>query len=208
MKDKIVRVMATPSILNKTNPEIFTTKPRPGGLIVSLDNDGGDHPLFDEFDVAVDLYKTTSREYRLTAALEESNWSMEDSEGQEESVAAPDPLSDCLDMLAVTISTIMFLAADASSELTKEQLNWTIQYLKCIQDEFGNVPPNVRGILNHLKHLYNNDLDQFADKPVCVDEFGRVIDDAELDLNKTERTTTKVTHKSEEEEGAPPAEEQ
>lgn len=151
----------------------------------------------------MDLYKSTSREYRLTAALEESNWSFEDSDAEEDSLAAPDPLSDCLDMLAVTISTVMFLAADAANELSREQLNWTIQYLKCIEDEFGNVPPNARGILNHLKHLYNDDLDQFADKPIRVDEHGRVLDD--VDMNKTERTTTKVTHENEEE--APPAEE-
>lgn len=156
------------------------------------------------FSAVIDLYKTTSREYRLTAALEESNWSLEDSDDEDEdSQATPDPLSDCLDMLAVTISTVMFLAADASSELSREQLNWTVKYLKCIEDEFGNVPPNCRGILNHLKQLYNNDLDQFADKPVYVDESGRVLDEAEANMQKTEKTTTKVTHKPEDEAAAP-----
>lgn len=50
-KGKNIRVLATPSILNKTNPEIFTTKPRAGGLIVDLEEKNADQPKFyDEFE--------------------------------------------------------------------------------------------------------------------------------------------------------------
>ncbi|KAL3268151.1 hypothetical protein HHI36_007278 [Cryptolaemus montrouzieri] len=207
MNNKNVRVLATPSMLNKTNPEIFSKRPRPGGLLVDLLDEVRNQPdtsRTDGYDLTLDPYQTTSREYRLTSALEGSNWSLEASDNTEESYLGVDPLKDCLDMLAVTLSTIMFLAADAGQDLSREQLNWTIMYLKCVQDEFGNIPPNARGILNHMKHIFNNDLTQFEDKPMYVDESGRILDESQAaNMSQTERVVMKVTHKPEEAEEAP-----
>ncbi|KAK9877306.1 hypothetical protein WA026_017698 [Henosepilachna vigintioctopunctata] len=182
-KDKSVRMLATPSILNKTNPEIFSLRPRPGGMLVDFRRENWNQPdtsKAEGIDLQLNLYHSTSREYRLTSALEGSNWSIEESDASDESIIVPDPLRDC--------------------DLPREQLNWTVMYLKCIRDECGKLPPNAQGILNHMKHIFNNDLTQFEDKPMYVDESGRIYDETEVaNMSKTEKVFVKVTHKVEEE---------
>lgn len=56
----------------------------------------------------------------------------------------PNPLQDSIDILAIVVTTVMLLAA-GYGEIPKNHLRWTLSYLECVQDEYGNSPPNVRG---------------------------------------------------------------
>lgn len=58
---------------------------------------------------------------------------------------------DSLNMLAVTISCVMLMAAEAN--VPEQHMKWAETYLKCIKTEEDNHPPNIQGILNHIRYL-------------------------------------------------------
>lgn len=58
---------------------------------------------------------------------------------------------DSLNMLAVTISCVMLMASD--SKVPEEHMKWAETYLKCIKTEEDQHPPNIQGILNHIRYL-------------------------------------------------------
>lgn len=86
-----------------------------------------------------------SREFRIQAALEEN----ESIDSKNATVSKP--LANAAHMLSIAFSTIMMLAANHSN-IPKEYLNWTTKCLENITDELGNYPPNVRGVLKHIKN--------------------------------------------------------
>lgn len=63
---------------------------------------------------------------------------------------------ESLNLLPIAISCVMLMAAEVSS-ISEEYFTWTEKYLSCIKDEFGNHPPNVQGVLNHISYLQEND---------------------------------------------------
>lgn len=54
-------------------------------------------------------------------------------------------------MLAVTISCVMLMASE--SKVPEQHMKWAENYLKCIKTDDGNHPPNIQGILNHIRYL-------------------------------------------------------
>lgn len=66
-----------------------------------------------------------------------------------------DPVSNVMMILSITISSIMLMAVDYK-DLSKDHLRWTLSYLECVKDEYGNYPPNVRGIMNQIKLIDEN----------------------------------------------------
>ncbi|GLV37173.1 hypothetical protein CBL_01997 [Carabus blaptoides fortunei] len=57
-----------------------------------------------------------------------------------------------INMLSVTISTIMLMASKTPN-ISNEYYSWTDRYLKCIKDGHGNYPPNVERILKKIENL-------------------------------------------------------
>ncbi|XP_057663910.1 uncharacterized protein LOC130898545 [Diorhabda carinulata] len=171
--------------LNESHPEVFFTIPRPGGIAkielppeAQIDSRGkssrttiasrrsirsrssrSKSAAFESF------FQTpvggTTREFRVTTAMISSPWALFD-DTFEEFPKPPNPAQDVIDLLAITISTIMLLAAGHDS-IPIEHQRWTLSYLENIRDEFGNNPPNVTGIINHLK-MTNSELESFNDK--------------------------------------------
>lgn len=54
-------------------------------------------------------------------------------------------------MLAITISCVMLLAANVKA-IPEEYMVFAERYLCCIKDENDMHPTNVQGILNHIRH--------------------------------------------------------
>ncbi|KAG5891875.1 hypothetical protein JTB14_015893 [Gonioctena quinquepunctata] len=177
------------SYLNETNPEIFFAIPRPGG-IANIEVPEPDILLLEEKDskgtvrssksmrssrtrsksksivdprIFSSTPNTTSREHRIQQALWTVPWVLfdDDNEVSEDVTQLPNPLQDTIDMLAISITTIMLLAAN-HKEISTDHLRWTMSYLECVKDEYGCNPPNVTGILNHIKTIKRN-LESFND---------------------------------------------
>ncbi|KAF5278481.1 hypothetical protein FQA39_LY05970 [Lamprigera yunnana] len=61
-------------------------------------------------------------------------------------------VDECDDILAATISCVMMMAIGAH-DIPEESLIWADNYLSRIKNVNGEYPPNVMGILNHIKSL-------------------------------------------------------
>ncbi|XP_072377433.1 uncharacterized protein [Diabrotica undecimpunctata] len=168
--------------LNESHPEVFFAIPRPGGIAKidlpefaqpgreirtskgtlvsgrtlrstrSIRSRGSTRsksgfPVEEFFKVSPGY---TTRDYRVTTAMVSSPWVLFDNSF--EFPKPPNPAQDAMDLLAITLSTVMLLAA-GHAEIPKEHQRWTLSYLENVRDQFGNNPPNVRGIINHMKML-------------------------------------------------------
>lgn len=60
-------------------------------------------------------------------------------------------------MLAIVISTVMLMASEYP-RIPDEFLEYTKNYLECIKDGSEEGPPNIQGILKHIKYLRDNGL--------------------------------------------------
>lgn len=60
-------------------------------------------------------------------------------------------------LLAVAISTVMLMASEYP-RIPDEYLEYTKNYLDCIKDGNEQHPPNIEGILKHIKYLRENGL--------------------------------------------------
>ncbi|KAJ8920129.1 hypothetical protein NQ315_011786 [Exocentrus adspersus] len=103
--------------------------------------------------------KKTSREYRIKKAMSISPWFLYKDEEDPDNVLPPDPLHDSMTILSMAVSTIMLLAA-GHRDIPREHLLWTLSYLECVKDDYGFAPPNVQGVLNHIR-LLDNTLNSF-----------------------------------------------
>lgn len=95
------------------------------------------------------------REFRLKRAVESKDWTIQGIDDTDTLIEISNPIQDTLNMLAVTISTIMMMAAQVN-DIEDVYLDWATKYLNCIvdeEDEDFNRPPNVQGILNHILFL-------------------------------------------------------
>lgn len=96
----------------------------------------------------------------------------------DQSIVMPnDPVSNVKMILSIVISTIMLLSV-GYKDITKDHLRWTLSYLECVKDELGNYPPNVRGIMNHIK-VIDDTLESFneteVDEAVLMDLAAQAI---------------------------------
>ncbi|KAK5644909.1 hypothetical protein RI129_006209 [Pyrocoelia pectoralis] len=64
-------------------------------------------------------------------------------------------LEECDEMLAITISCVMMMAANAT-DIPEEYFIWADNYLSRVKDNLGEYPPNVKGVLNHIAFLRPN----------------------------------------------------
>ncbi|KAL1497254.1 hypothetical protein ABEB36_008248 [Hypothenemus hampei] len=109
--------------------------------------------------------ETFPREYKVKQIVAATPWSVEFDEyleSSEDSRRIPDPFQDSVDMLAMSISVIMLLSR-GYDKISNTQYKWVISYLGCIRDEFGNIPPNVQGILNHINQLTGGEIKSFLE---------------------------------------------
>ncbi|KAJ8942759.1 hypothetical protein NQ314_009970 [Rhamnusium bicolor] len=104
----------------------------------------------------------TSRQYRIKTVVNSAPWVLFDEQEEQDNPLPPDPVHDSLTILAITITTIMLMAAK-HSDIPKEHLRWALSYLECVKDEYGNAPPNVRGIMNNIK-LLDDSVSTFFDE--------------------------------------------
>lgn len=91
---------------------------------------------------------TTSREFRLKRAIEETDWEVTAVDETDTVVGISTILQDTINMLAVTISCVMMMAADL--RVPEDYLVWAQSYLQCIRDEEGTNPPNIQGLINEI----------------------------------------------------------
>lgn len=92
--------------------------------------------------------KPGGRSSRVTISNDERLTSSRTSKDTGDDIAE----SESLNLLPITISCIMLMASEVPG-IPEEYFTWTKMYLSCIKDEFGNHPPNVQGILNHIAYL-------------------------------------------------------
>ncbi|XP_023013461.1 uncharacterized protein [Leptinotarsa decemlineata] len=184
--------------LNETNPEVFFVLPRPGGIAnielpepeIPLGPKGSKGTLKSSRSLRstrstrsksksiidarffTSTPGTTSREHRIHHALTTVPWILfdDDEEYADEKPLQPNPLQDTIDMLAISITTIMLLAA-GHKDISKDHLRWTLSYLECVRDEFGCNPPNVTGIINHIRMIDGN-LESFNETLEAEVEMG------------------------------------
>ncbi|ERL89970.1 hypothetical protein D910_07329 [Dendroctonus ponderosae] len=108
------------------------------------------------------------REFKVKQIIAATPWSVEFDEylePSEESKRILDPFQDSVDMLAMSISVIMLLSK-GYAEISNTHFKWVISYLDCIRDEFGQTPPNVQGILNHINQLTGGQIKSYLDEDV------------------------------------------
>lgn len=58
-------------------------------------------------------------------------------------------------MLAIVISAVMLMASDCP-RIPDEYLEYTKNYLECFTDSDGQLPHNIKGILNYIQYLREN----------------------------------------------------
>lgn len=90
----------------------------------------------------------TSREFRLRRAIEETDWELTAVDETDTVVGISSQLHDTINMLAVTVSCVMLMAADL--KVPEDYLVWSQNYLQCIKDDEGTNPPNVQGLLSEI----------------------------------------------------------
>ncbi|XP_030754299.1 uncharacterized protein LOC115881077 [Sitophilus oryzae] len=113
------------------------------------------------------------RQYKISQTISASPWSTEFDQyhaPSEYSARMVDPFQDCVDMLAMTISIIMLLSKNYE-KISESHYKWTLSYLKCIKDEFGQVPPNIQGILNHINQVTGGKITSFLDVDADFNEL-------------------------------------
>ncbi|XP_066139862.1 uncharacterized protein [Euwallacea fornicatus] len=105
------------------------------------------------------------RDYKVKQAIAATPWAVEFDEFAEvgEQLNLSDLFQGSVDMLAISISIIMLLSRGYPA-ITDTQYKWLISYLNCIRDEFGRVPPNVQGVLNHINEVTGGNIKFFLDK--------------------------------------------
>ncbi|CAH1378958.1 unnamed protein product [Tenebrio molitor] len=147
------KMSETISFIKTTNPEVFQIQPRPGGVLPINVSDFKpvDRPTEDPqqpppSDLQAQVDEKISKDFRVMTALDETE------SLNSEDVTMPNPLKDAMYMFGVTVSSLIMMAANHPN-IPPEYLDWTENCLSCIRDDFGNHPPNVQGILNHLKYL-------------------------------------------------------
>lgn len=91
---------------------------------------------------------TTSREFRLRRAIEETDWELTAVDETDTVVGISNVMHDTINMLAVSISCVMMMAADI--KVPEDYLVWAQSYLQCIKDDEGLNPPNIQGIINEI----------------------------------------------------------
>lgn len=169
------------SFVNQTNPEVFEIKPRPGGYVPIKTVDLKPAAL----KMTHEMVEKPSRDFRIQTALDEST-SIPSLEP-----AIPNPLNDSVYMLGVTISNLIMMATN-KSDIPEDYCDWTVKYLECIRDDFGNHPPNVQGILNHIHYLQSGGTvsgpSQAPAPPIQEEAPAETPEDEE----QTVRSTTKV----------------
>lgn len=138
------------SFVKNTNPEILKVTPRPGGIIHIPTSTPKSVRLEDDIfgvqkEFEAHIAEKVSKEFRVQTALDDA-FSI-----NSEDITLPNEIKDAMYMLGVTISSIILMAANHS--LSKEHIEWTKHCLESIRDDFGNHPPNVQGILNHMKTI-------------------------------------------------------
>ncbi|KAF7265836.1 uncharacterized protein LOC143193961 [Rhynchophorus ferrugineus] len=178
--------------INSTNPEIFSIVPRPGGFAnipvpektylkpktisagrrrsrSRADTSGVRRSLIAapsaEISTGVSDYDACPRQYKISQIIAATPWSVEFDEflePSEYSARVVDPFQDSVDMLAMTISIIMLLSK-GYDKISESHFKWTLSYLKCIKDEFGQTPPNIQGILNHINQVTGGQITSFLE---------------------------------------------
>lgn len=106
------------------------------------------------------------REYKVKQIISATPWSVEFdefSERTEENQRIPDPFQDSVDMLAMSISVIMLLSR-GYDQISETQFKWVISYLDCIRDEFGQRPPNIQGLLNHVNEMTGGKIKSYREE--------------------------------------------
>ncbi|KAJ3642335.1 hypothetical protein Zmor_025131 [Zophobas morio] len=193
----------TISFIKSANPDIFSIRPRRGGIL-PFDDDIVTSTRIEEEDFAQDfeskLDEKISKEFRVQTALDEDDVSIDS-----EDATLPNPLKDAMYMFGVTISTLMMMASK-QPDIPKNYMVWTKQCLECIRDDFGNHPPNVQGILNHIRFLDKSGGDGGAGETGGAKEGGDTTGgettggETTDEEDQTIRTTTKVKMGNEDEE--------
>ena len=74
---------------------------------------------------------TTSREFRLKQIMNDADWGFSSADEVDAALGFPSPFHDGINMLAVTISCVMLLAA--KMDISQEQATWAYEYLKCVR---------------------------------------------------------------------------
>lgn len=105
-------------------------------------------------DLNLTTASTTSREFRLKRAIEETDWELTAVDETDTVVGISNVLHDTINMLAVTISCVMMMAANL--QVPEDYLNWAQRYLECIKDEENTNPQNVLGILGEVMKRQDN----------------------------------------------------
>lgn len=137
------------------NPAILELEPIPGGFVRIKEDDQcrckkssasvkGAYSRSSRIDAA-------TKEILVQQGLNEIDWTTTATEPQHSVIGIYNPLNDSITMLSIVISTVLLMATD--SKIPCIHLDWTKKYLNCIKDEYGNHPPNVQGILNHIRLL-------------------------------------------------------
>ncbi|XP_017777426.1 PREDICTED: uncharacterized protein LOC108563303 [Nicrophorus vespilloides] len=97
---------------------------------------------------------STTRDFRITKAIEESDWDVSSIEGDiggAESTAEVTfkETKASLNMTSMLISTVMMLASD--NPVPDEYIDATVAFLECVTDDDANTPPNAQSLLNHIE---------------------------------------------------------
>lgn len=79
------------------------------------------------------------------------DWTTTAIDKEYDTIGLYNPFNDSVSMLSIVISTVLLMATD--SKIPCVHVDLTQKYLNCIRDEYGNHPPNVQGILNHIRYL-------------------------------------------------------
>lgn len=145
------------------------------------------HYLNTLFSSMSNLTGYVSREQRIKKVLQSSPWIFFDDYSDLSKVSSP--VQDTIDILAIVVTTVMLLAADYN-DISNNHLRWTYSYLSCIKDESGHTPPNIKGIMNHIK-LKNNEIDSFIE------------DDTVLSVNEVEEAHIEPDDNKEDAAAAP-----
>ncbi|GJQ75660.1 hypothetical protein Trydic_g17735 [Trypoxylus dichotomus] len=94
------------------------------------------------------LSAATSREFRIKRAIEEADWELTAVDETETVVGISSILQDTINMLAVSVSCVMLMAADLP--VPEDYLVWAQTYLQSIKDEDEMNPPNIQGIIGEI----------------------------------------------------------
>lgn len=92
-----------------------------------------------------------TKELMVRSATTNMDWTTTGTEKEFQQIGIANLSEDNIQMLQIVISTTLLLASDLKVPCV--HLEWTRYYLECIKDEYGNRPPNIQGILNHIRYV-------------------------------------------------------